>query len=158
MSLAVPRSRPERRRGGYECLMSCNSTSRRGAGHWSWYRPYTSRPYCIRLKSDRNKESPFRVDSDDESGFSSVVRSCSSMCPDDANQLAKPIAEIATGQAVDTPIDCGTRKNTAAAPLGWLGGNKGGGAATDRNPAERRSEAAQLAAQTRWAHRANHDD
>ncbi|MFC5409713.1 hypothetical protein ACFPMF_10370 [Larkinella bovis] len=68
--------------------------------------------------------------------------------PKDTNQLAKLIADIATGEADnDTPEDT---KNPAAVALGRLGGLKGGKARASKLTPEQRKEIAQKAAQKRW--------
>ena len=65
--------------------------------------------------------------------------------PSDANQLAKMIVDLATGDACDaTPV------TSPAAELGRLGGQKGGKARADALSAERRSEIAKKAAAQRW--------
>lgn len=67
--------------------------------------------------------------------------------PRDPNQLAKSIIDIATGQAPDrdpTPEEQG--KDPAAVALG----KKGGKARADSLTAEKRSEIAKNAAQSRW--------
>ena len=72
--------------------------------------------------------------------------------PKDANQLAKRIADIATGEVEDrapTPEEQG--KDPAAVSLGRRGGLKGGRARAEGMQADRRSEIARKAAQTRWA-------
>jgi hypothetical protein len=63
--------------------------------------------------------------------------------PRDPNQLAKLIADIATGEATDAPAE---PKNQAAAELG----KKGGRARAQALTAEHRSEIAKRAAQKRW--------
>ena len=71
--------------------------------------------------------------------------------PRDANQLAKLIVDIATGQVEDretTPE--GQGKNPAAVARGKAGGPKGGRARAMKLTPERRAEIARLAAQTRW--------
>ena len=79
----------------------------------------------------------------------------SSKRPRDANQLAKLIVDIATGEAQDDePSE--PKKNPAAVALGRLGGRKGGQARANSMSAERRSEIAQLAARKRWS--GKHDD
>jgi hypothetical protein len=78
----------------------------------------------------------------------------SSKRPTDANQLAKLIVDIATGQAKDdTLIDPGTGKNAAAVALGRLGGQKGGVARASKLSDQRRTDIARKAAQVRWAAR-----
>jgi hypothetical protein len=65
--------------------------------------------------------------------------------PRDANQLAKLIADIATGEADDAPA-----KNEAAVALG----RKGGKARAAKMSPERRAEIAKKAAAKRWAKKA----
>jgi len=67
--------------------------------------------------------------------------------PRDANQLAKLIVDIATGDVADSPHD-GTPSE--AATLGRVGGLKGGRARADKLTPERRSEIAARAAAARW--------
>lgn len=69
--------------------------------------------------------------------------------PRDANQLAKLIVDIATGEADDATQDDG--KDPAAVALGRKGGLKGGKARADKLTAEERSESARRAAQARWS-------
>jgi hypothetical protein len=67
--------------------------------------------------------------------------------PRDPNQLAKSIIDIATGEKPDrdpTPEEQG--KDPAAVALG----KKGGKARADSMTAEKRSEIAKRAAQSRW--------
>lgn len=66
--------------------------------------------------------------------------------PRDANQLAKFIVDVATGEAEDAP-----KKNPSAVERGKKGGKIGGRTRADRMSAEERSEAARRAAQARWA-------
>jgi len=66
--------------------------------------------------------------------------------PRDPNELAKLIADLATGNAADAP----DTRNAAAVELGRRGGAKGGAARAARLTPEERSEAARLAAQARW--------
>jgi hypothetical protein len=68
--------------------------------------------------------------------------------PRDANQLAKLIADIATGQAEDA--EPAPPKNPAAVSLGRLGGLKGGLARASKLSPEKRREIAQIAARSRW--------
>lgn len=65
----------------------------------------------------------------------------------DFMQVAKAIADIATGEAESKPDD---GKNPAAVALGKLGGKKGGAARADSLTAERRAEIAKKAAAKRW--------
>ncbi len=69
----------------------------------------------------------------------------SSTRPRDANQLAKHIVDIATGEAVDSDKKQ-KPKNPAAVSLGALGGRKGGKARAEALSPERRSEIARKAA------------
>lgn len=72
--------------------------------------------------------------------------------PRDANQLAKRIVDIATGEIEDrapTPEEQG--KDPAAVSLGRRGGLKGGKARAHMLTAERRKEIAQVAARKRWS-------
>ncbi len=68
--------------------------------------------------------------------------------PRDANQLAKSIIDIATGEIEDKPADDG--KNPAAVALGRLGGLKGGKARAKRLTAKQRKEIARKGAAARW--------
>ncbi len=67
--------------------------------------------------------------------------------PTDANQLAKRIVDIATGQAKDEEPE----KNPAAVSLGRLGGLKGGHARAAALSPKRRKAIAKKAAAKRWA-------
>ncbi len=67
----------------------------------------------------------------------------------DANQLAKHIVDIATGEAADRDKEQKS-KNPAAVSLGRLGGRKGGKARAEKLSPERRSEIARQAAQARY--------
>ena len=69
--------------------------------------------------------------------------------PRDANQLAKFITEIATGEK-ELPEKALDNKNPHAVALGRLGGLKGGKARAESLTEEQRREIAQLAAQARW--------
>ena len=71
--------------------------------------------------------------------------------PRDTNKLAKSIVDIANGEAEDrepTPEEQG--KDPAAVSLGRRGGMKGGKARAKTLTAQRRSEIAKDAAQSRW--------
>lgn len=68
--------------------------------------------------------------------------------PRDVNQLAKFIADLATGQAHPPKTDDG--KDAAAVSLGRRGGLKGGKARAEKLSAKRKSEIAKKAAKTRW--------
>jgi hypothetical protein len=69
--------------------------------------------------------------------------------PKDTNQLAKFIADLATGEAKE--VDKSEGKNPAAVALGRLGGLKGGKARAKALTAKKRKEIAQKAAKSRWA-------
>ena len=74
--------------------------------------------------------------------------------PRDANQLAKAIVDIATGDVEDrepTPEEQG--KDPAAVSLGRRGGLKGGKARSQAMPPEQRSAIAKAAAKARWSKR-----
>lgn len=62
--------------------------------------------------------------------------------PRDPNQLAKLVAQIATGEVEDT----GEQKDAAAQAMG----KKGGRARAETLSAERRAEIARKAAESRW--------
>lgn len=68
--------------------------------------------------------------------------------PRDPNQLAKLIADMATGEAAPTPK--GPEKNPAAVALGKLGGAKGGKARAAKLTPEERSAIAKRGAAVRW--------
>lgn len=67
--------------------------------------------------------------------------------PRDINQLAKQIADIATGQIEDKPD---TGKNQAAVELGRRGGLKGGKARAAALSKKERTAIAKAAAKARW--------
>lgn len=69
--------------------------------------------------------------------------------PRDANQLAKLIVDMATGEAPADTVT-GDGKNPAAVALGRLGGLKGGKARAAKLSPKKRSEIAKKAARTRW--------
>lgn len=71
--------------------------------------------------------------------------------PRDTNQLAKFIADLATGDAKEANPYEG--KNPAAVELGRLGGLKGGKARAKSLSAKKRSEIAKKAALKRWKKR-----
>ena len=73
----------------------------------------------------------------------------SSKRPRDANQLAKRIVDIATGE-VETEVDADAGKNPAAVALGRLGGLKGGKSRASKLSADERSRIARAAASARW--------
>lgn len=69
--------------------------------------------------------------------------------PRDPNQLAKLIADIATGEVTEAKPDDG--KDPAAVALGRKGGLKGGTARAKKLTAEERSVIAKKAAESRWS-------
>lgn len=68
--------------------------------------------------------------------------------PRDANQLAKFITDLATGEIEMPKTDDG--KDPAAVALGRKGGLKGGKARAESMTAKRRAEIAKKAAKARW--------
>lgn len=68
--------------------------------------------------------------------------------PKDANQLAKLIVGLATGEVIERALDEG--KNPAAVALGRLGGLKGGKARAIKLSSKAKREIALKAAQKRW--------
>jgi len=73
----------------------------------------------------------------------------SSKRPNDINQLAKHIVDVASGEIVDRPL-AENGKDLAAVLLGRLGGKRGGKARAESLSAERRIEIARAAAKKRW--------
>lgn len=67
--------------------------------------------------------------------------------PRDVNQLAKFIADMATGEIVEKTED---GKNPAAVALGRLGGLKGGRVRAESLTKKQRAEIAKKAAEARW--------
>lgn len=68
--------------------------------------------------------------------------------PRDANQLAKHIVDLATGEAEEPKLDDG--KDPAAVALGRKGGLKGGKARAAKLSKERLSEIGKAGAKARW--------
>lgn len=68
--------------------------------------------------------------------------------PRDANQLAKLLVDIATGEQTDPLPE--KVKDPAAVALGRKGGLKGGKARADSLTPEKRQEIAKKAADSRW--------
>ncbi len=68
--------------------------------------------------------------------------------PKDANQKAKFIVDLVTGEAKESDPNAG--KNPAAVALGKLGGQKGGNARAEKLSPEQRKEIAKKAARKRW--------
>jgi hypothetical protein len=73
----------------------------------------------------------------------------SSKRPRDPSQLAKLVADIATGETDEAPNDA--VKDPAAVVLGRKGGLKGGKARAAKMSAEERTESARRAARARWS-------
>lgn len=74
----------------------------------------------------------------------------SSKRPRDANQLAKLVVDMATGNAPpETKTDDG--KNPAAVALGRMGGAKGGKARAAALSKKQRAAIAKKAAEARWS-------
>lgn len=67
--------------------------------------------------------------------------------PRDANQRAKAIVDLATGQRAPEPVRV---KDPAAIARGHLGGIKGGPARAAKMTPSERSESARRAANARW--------
>jgi len=67
--------------------------------------------------------------------------------PRDPNQLAKAIADIATGELADSPKSSAVSDMAA---LGRSGGIKGGASRAQKLSPERRAEIASHAAAARW--------
>lgn len=68
--------------------------------------------------------------------------------PRDANQLAKRIVDLSTGEAEDKPVDDG--KDPAAVALGRRGGLIGGKARAAKLSKKKRQDIAKKAAKARW--------
>jgi hypothetical protein len=79
----------------------------------------------------------------------------SSKRPQDANQLAKHIVDIATGEAERDDERRARPKNPAAVALGKLGGRKGGKARAESLTPTQRTEISRAAAKARWETRKN---
>lgn len=77
--------------------------------------------------------------------------------PKDANQLAKYIVDMSTGEIPKEEPPQGREKNPAAVALGRLGAKKGGQARAGSLSPKQRSEIAKKAAQARWAKKAAQD-
>jgi hypothetical protein len=69
--------------------------------------------------------------------------------PRDPNQLAKFIADVATGEVVSPKPEAG--KNQNAVELGRMGGLKGGKARAEKLTPEQRKKIAADAAKKRWS-------
>lgn len=68
----------------------------------------------------------------------------------DANELAKRIVDLATGNPIHEDPPVKPEKNPAAVALGRLGGLKGGKARAEKLSAKERKDIAQKAARVRW--------
>ena len=68
--------------------------------------------------------------------------------PHDANQLAKAIVDLATGEQTETVAD--DSKNPHAVALGRLGGLKGGKARAEKLSKAKRTKIAKAGAEARW--------
>jgi len=85
--------------------------------------------------------------------YTPVMPTRASKRPTDANQLAKMIVDMSTG---DIPREEPPReepqreKNPAAVALGKLGASKGGKARAEKLSAKRRKDIAKKAAAVRW--------
>ena len=78
------------------------------------------------------------------------MRDRSSKRPKDANQLAKLVVDIASGDASASLTAPEAEKNAAAVALGRLGGLAGGKARAKSLTGEQRSQIARKAAKARW--------
>lgn len=91
-----------------------------------------------------------RIDSHERAAILLSMPTRASKRQRDANQLAKMIVDISTGQIPkDEPP---TEKNPAAVALGKLGARKGGLARAAKLSAKKRKEIAKKAAQKRWGY------
>ena len=70
--------------------------------------------------------------------------------PKDANQLAKMIVDMSTGEIPKEEPPQEREKNPAAVALGNLGASKGGKARAEKLSGEERTEIARKAARSRW--------
>ena len=70
--------------------------------------------------------------------------------PKDANQLAKMIVDMSTGEVPKEGPPVEPEKNPAAVALGKLGASKGGRARAEKLSEEERKEIARKAAEARW--------
>jgi hypothetical protein len=70
--------------------------------------------------------------------------------PKDANQLAKMIVDMSTGELPKEEPPLEREKNPAAVALGKLGASKGGKARAEKLSDEERREIARKAAEARW--------
>lgn len=71
--------------------------------------------------------------------------------PSDANELAKMIVDMSTGEIPKEEPPPEREKNPAAVALGKLGASKGGKARAAKLSAKKRKEIAEKAAKARWA-------
>lgn len=70
--------------------------------------------------------------------------------PRDANQLAKFVVDMASGDRGRAELETSREKNPAAVALGRLGGLKGGRARANSLSSEQRVDIARKAAQARY--------
>lgn len=70
--------------------------------------------------------------------------------PRDANQLAKSIVDLTTGETEEEAPEDLEGKDPAAVALGRKGGLKGGKARAEKLTKKQRSEIAKIAANARW--------
>jgi hypothetical protein len=70
--------------------------------------------------------------------------------PTDANQLAKMIVDMSTGDLPKEEPPPEREKNPAAVALGKLGASKGGKARAENLSPKKRAEIAKKAAEARW--------
>lgn len=70
--------------------------------------------------------------------------------PKDANQLAKMIVDMSTGEIPKEGPPLEPEKNAAAVALGKLGASKGGKARAAKLSPKKRKEIAKKAAEARW--------
>lgn len=75
--------------------------------------------------------------------------------PRDANQLAKLMVDLATGEAEEVDTDAG--KDPKAVERGRIGGLVGGRVRSEKLTPQERSEIAKKAAQVRWSDNAGND-
>lgn len=85
------------------------------------------------------------------SGYAIIQSMSKPKRPRDANQLAKSIVDLTTGDAEEATDDSG--KDPAAVALGRKGGLKGGKARAEKLSAKKRSEIAKKAALARWGNK-----
>ena len=117
---------------------------------WKWEIYHGEQPMWVEQSRDtfRSRDAAFQAGTEAIKRLRSITRK---KRPRDANQLAKSIVDIATGETEDrapTPDEMG--KDPAAVSLGQRGGLKGGKARAKALTAQQRSEIAKNAAKSRW--------